>query len=150
MPKRYILNVEGVQNWIADRSTSFSILGLSDRKKGLFSSLIEGDVIITYVKTHGFVDIREIATPGTIKLGLKSHYPDGAWPWQIRTRLVVCLSLEEALSPKDFPQTKLCEGTWRYRFQQSGRLIDENDGQVIAGALNIAARKKAKAAMNLT
>ena len=145
MTKKYVLNVESVENWNADKASSFSSLGLSDRRKKFFEALVEGDTIITYVKGTGFVDLREIATPGVLKLGLKGHYPNGAWPWQVRTRLVACVGLSDALSPNAFPQTKLCAGTWRYRFQQSGRLLDASDGQAIAGALVEVARKASKA-----
>ena len=143
MTKKYVLNVEGVLNWNADKAASFSTLGFSDLRS-FFESLTTGDVIITYVKGHGFVDLREIAVPGVLKLGLKGHYPEGAFPWQIRTRPVACIALNEAVSPNRFPQTKLCAGTWRYRFQQSGRLIDFNDGRVIADALVKAARRPAR------
>jgi hypothetical protein len=137
----YVLNIEGAPNWEADRSSGFSHLGLSDRRKKFFDSLEVGDKIITYVKATGFVDVREVAAKGTAKLGMKGNYPDGAWPWQIKTRLVASVGLGSAISPNRFPLTKLCSGQWRYRFQQSGKRVDAADGDVIARAIIDAARK---------
>ncbi len=143
--KTYVLNVESIPNWEADKASDFSMLGLSDRRRKFFSSLEDGDVVVTYVKATGFVDVREIAAGGVTKLGLKGKYPDGAWPWQISTRLVVCLGIDHAISPNEFPNTKLCVGQWRYRFQQSGKQIDSDDGRQIAAAITKAARKEDKA-----
>jgi len=133
--RKYILNVEGIPNWRTDQAASFKILGISDRRRTFFSSLSVSDVIVTYVKGTGFVDIREIAEVGVFKLGLKGEYPDGAWPWHVRTRLIVSVGLGRAISPNEFPNTRLCAGSWRYRFQQSGRLIDAHDGRIIAAAV---------------
>ena len=133
--KKYVLNVESIPNWKADKTAHFSTLGFSDRRLKFFSSLEVGDVVITYVKATGFVDVREIATGGVSKLGLKGLYPDGAYPWQISTRPVACLGIDKAISPKEFPNTKLCSGQWRYRFQQSGKHIDSDDGRQIAAAI---------------
>ncbi len=138
--KKYVLNVESISNWETDKAAEFSTLGLSDRRLKFFSSLEEGDVVITYVKATGFVDVREIASAKVTKLGLKGKYPDGAWPWQIGTRLVVCLGIDNAVSPNKFPHTKLCAGQWRYRFQQSGIQIDSDDGRQIAAAIEKAAK----------
>ncbi len=137
---KYVLNVESIPNWEADQAANFSALGISDRRRKFFASLQDGDVIITYVKATGFIDVREIAAAGVTKLGLMSTYPDGAWPWQIRTRPVVSLGLDRAISPNEFPATKLCAGVWRYRFQQS-RLIDARDGWSIAKAITKAAQQ---------
>lgn len=131
----YVLNVEGVPNWKADQAGNFAALGLTDRRKTFFETLSEGDKIITYVKATGFVDVREIAHAGVIKLGMKSTYPDGSFPWQVRTRLVAMTGLERPISPDRFPDTKLCAGVWRYRFQQSGKLLDPLDGKTIADAI---------------
>ena len=139
--KKYVLNIEGAPNWNADRRAAFSHLGLSLRKKRLFDSLEVGDRIITYVKSTGFVDVREIAVRGTTKLGLQGNYPEGAWPWQIKTHLVATTGLENAISPNNFSQTKLCSGQWRYRFQQSGTLVDPADGEIIASAIIVAAKR---------
>lgn len=133
--KKFILNVESVPNWRADQAAAFASLGLSDKRRAFFASLREGDVIVTYVKATGFTDVREIAVPGVTKLGLKGQYPEGAWPWQVCTRLVASVGLDRAISPNDFPNTKLCAGQWRYRFQLSGKLIDAKDGQLIADAI---------------
>jgi len=143
--KKYVLNVESISNWKTDKAANFSTLGLSDRRRKFFSSLEEGDIVITYVKATGFVDVREISAAGITKLGIKGTYPDGAWPWQIGTRPVACLGIDNAVSPNDFPHTKLCAGQWRYRFQQSGIRMDPEDGRQIAAAIVKAANKIAKA-----
>jgi hypothetical protein len=143
LPKNYVLNVEGIPNWKADQATSFMSLGLSDKRKNFYERLDKGDVIITYVKATGFVDVREVAQQGVTRLGIKSTYPDGAFPWQIRTRLVATTGLDRAISPNEFPKTKLCAGVWRYRFQQSGKLLEPTDGKLISAAIVAAANTRA-------
>jgi hypothetical protein len=147
--KRYVLNVERIANWTADKEGGFSYLGLSDGRKAFFATLKEGDVIVTYVKGTGFVDVREIATPGVLKLGIKGHYPEGAWPWQVRTRLVACAGIENAIRPTSLSNTRLCSGQWRYRFQRSGTPIDDNDGRIIAESIRNAAKRGSDAAAPL-
>jgi hypothetical protein len=142
--KKYVLNVERIANWEADQTAGFSHLGLSDRRRKLFESLREKDIIVTYVSGNGFVDVREILKSGVSKLGIKGNYPDGAWPWLIHTRLIANVGLEKAISPRLLSNTKLCAGEWRYRFQQSGKLLEPKDGKIIADAIIkvASARKK--------
>ena len=130
----YVLNVEGIANWKSDCAGGFSFLGLSDRSRNRLDTLKPPDVIVTYVTGTGFVDVREITEPGTTRLRTQS-YPEGVWPWQVKTRLVASLDLARALSPNTFPHTKLCSGDWRHRFRQSGRVLDPEDGRVIAEAI---------------
>ena len=138
---QYVLIIESKANWSADRDVEFSRLGISDRRRRFFEALAENDLLITYVKATGFVDVRAIAAGGVKKLGLKGNYPEGGWPWQVPTRLVVNLGVENAVSPNLLSHTKLCAGQWRYRFQQSGRLIDGSDGEAIVAAMTHAAGK---------
>lgn len=141
-PTKYVLNVETAANWQADGKNAFSHLGIGDRRRKFYDTLVAGDQIITYVKATGFVDVRQVLVAGVEKLGLKSNYPDGAWPWRIKTELVASLGLDNPISPNQFPQTKLCSGVWRYRFQMSGKLIDAKDGEIIAAAIIRAALAK--------
>ena len=137
----YVLVVESLGNWIADKEIGFSCLGISDRKKNFFENLSLDDLLLTYVKGKGFLDIRQITSQKITKLGVKSHYPDGVWPWQIRTKLIAAVDVESAISPNDLQHTKLCEGQWGQRFQNSGRFIDESDGRAIEKAIKDASRK---------
>lgn len=139
---QYVLNVEGVANWKIDLAAGFTTLGLSDRRKGAFSKLDKGDVLITYVTGTGFVDLRQIEVRGVEPVVTESNYPMGTFPWRVRTRLIVSAGLDRALSPHDFPQTSLCAGDWRYRFRQSGRLLDAADGRLISQAVHAAAKRR--------
>jgi hypothetical protein len=133
--------VEGIPNWKSDCAAGFSSLGVSERRRKLFDSLKSHDLIITYVTRTGFVDVREITESGTHRLK-RQGYPEGLWPWYVNTKLVVSLGLERGISPNQFPQTKLCAGKWRYRFQQSGRVLEPEDGDSIARAIIAAANNE--------
>lgn len=130
---RYVLSVESIPNWKHDSSGGFQYLGLSDRRRGLFDSLAPRDLIITYVKSTGFVDVREITAAGATRL-TQQNYPIGVYPWQVRTRLVASLGLEGAINPGVFKGTRLCSGSWWRRFQHAGEVI-EQDGRTIAQAI---------------
>ena len=138
---RYVLNVESFENWVIDKKNGFEYLGITDRKRRFFEHLSLDDLLLTYVKRKGFLDIRQISSPDVGKLGIRSPYPDGIFPWRIGTKLVAALDDEMAISPNDLKHTKLCDGHWRYRFQNSGRFIDENDGRTIEKAIKMAVTK---------
>jgi hypothetical protein len=64
----YWLSVETPDNWIADKVTGFSLMGIADRKKALAQTVEAGDLILTYVKGRGFADIRRVVTKGLVAL----------------------------------------------------------------------------------
>ncbi|PIQ26163.1 hypothetical protein COW64_12260 [bacterium (Candidatus Blackallbacteria) CG18_big_fil_WC_8_21_14_2_50_49_26] len=141
----YWLSVERYENWIVDRNSGFTFLGISERKQKIAEKMEIGDILVTYVSSgySCFSDAREIVSekPKRSKFGLIYDEP---YPYFIETKPLVILhetqwvKIHKLVTSLGFlPKEK----DWRQVLRNSPKKLSNADGEIILVALNNAYRQ---------
>lgn len=138
---QYWMIIERFENWRVDKSSNFTVFGLSRRYRRMAESMQKGDLIFGYVSSgiSAFADIRLVEEAGIKPLRRSFDY-DSAFDYYIATSPLIVLErtqwlpLKEVLSALDLTRDR---SEWRQLFRTTLRQLTEHDGTLLKREIEV-------------
>ena len=138
MPQSWLI-IERLENWQVDKSSSFSMFGLSSRYKSIADKIVKGDFVFFYVSSgiSSFSDIRVITETKKLPIRRSTNYHSN-FDFYLATAPVLILDrscwlpLKEVLDELDLTKGR---EEWRQMFRTSLRHLTPHDADILRSRL---------------